>query len=138
MGDPALRSSEMEKIKCISPDETFFIYKTAFSGYVCPVCGQSGFKERPYDDDGSPSFEMCACGFEFGFDDSPLASKEAVNGIKENWQRWRTKVIEKAASNRAELKKLEVNLKNINLRLAFDLIPVEIIEDEPDASGQRR
>ncbi|MBC2600634.1 hypothetical protein [Puniceicoccus vermicola] len=128
----------MKKIKCISPDETFFIYKTAFSGYVCPVCGEAGLKERPYDDDGSPSFEMCTCGFEFGFDDSPLASKEAVNGIKENWKRWRVKVIEEAATNRESLKQLEANLRNINIRLAFDLIPVEIEKDEQDGTGQRR
>lgn len=125
----------MKKIKCISPDETFFIYKTAFSGYVCPVCGEAGLKEPPYDDAGSPSFEMCTCGFEFGFDDSPLASKEAVKGIEENWKRWRAKVIKESATDSAKLKKLEENLSNINIRLAFDLIPVEIEKDEPARGG---
>jgi len=58
-----------------------------------------------------------------------------VNGIKENWKRWRAKVIEEAATNRASLKKLEANLRNINIRLAFDLIPVEIEKDEQQGGG---
>ena len=129
---------QMEKIKCIAPDETLFIFKDDSGSYCCPVCGEPGLQAPPYYDDGSASFEMCSCGFEFGFDDSHLASAEAVKGIKENWKRWRIKVIEEAATSSDKLKKLEANLRNINIRLAFDLIPVEIEKDEQGGAGQRR
>lgn len=39
--------------------------------FICPVCGYDKLSEKPYDDDGNPSYEICSCcGFEFGFDDS--------------------------------------------------------------------
>lgn len=41
-------------------------------GYCyCPVCGEkSKDKEwRPYDIKGHPTYDICSCGFEYGFDD---------------------------------------------------------------------
>ena len=37
----------------------------------CPVCGEkSKDKEwRPYNEEGHPSYDICSCGFEYGFDD---------------------------------------------------------------------
>jgi hypothetical protein len=37
---------------------------------------------------------MGSCGFEFGFDDEPGASKDAVGGVVNNWERWRSKIIQ--------------------------------------------
>ena len=72
----------------------------------------------------SPSFEMCECGFEFGFDDSPLASSEAVEGIEANWIRWRRPLIETATRSPSEFAALEQRLLRIGRRLAFDLLDV--------------
>ena len=125
----------MKKIKCISPDETFFIFGIPPGKYACPICGSLELKHPPYHEDGTASFEMCTCGFEFGFDDCPFASKEAVEGIQANWKRWREKVIRKHSVDSDSLNALEKNLRNINLRLAYDLIPVEIEEDEDDGTN---
>jgi hypothetical protein len=39
-------------------------------GYVCPVCGWPGLRERPFDHELGHSFEVCpCCFFQFGFDD---------------------------------------------------------------------
>ena len=91
--------------------------------YLCPVCGSAEFKEPPYNENGEPSFQMCSCEFEFGFDDSNLATTEAEHGIKRNWERWRLKVIEKNKHSKKQLELLEANLANIGYRLAFDLLP---------------
>jgi len=51
-----------EKIELnISSDEYCF----------CPVCGRKSDdkKWRPYDENGYPSYDICYCGFEYGFDD---------------------------------------------------------------------
>ena len=93
--------------------------------YCCPVCGSPEFDSPPYDEAGSASFQMCTCGFEFGFDDSPLASEEAIEGIQANWKRWRRKVIDKTAKKAESLVNLQSQLKNIQIRLAFDLIDVQ-------------
>lgn len=37
--------------------------------YICPVCGFNDLEESPFDQQGTPSYEICSCcGFEFGFD----------------------------------------------------------------------
>ncbi len=97
--------------------------------YICPVCGSPEFEEPPYDQDGLASFQMCSCGFEYGYDDSNLASKEALENIVPNWDRWRLKVIEKNKCSKSKLQNLERNLKSIGYKLAFDLIPVKIDEN---------
>jgi hypothetical protein len=116
----------MKTIHCVNDaGEYFAILKNEQGTFICPVCGSPEFKEAPYNEDGTASFQMCSCGFEFGFDDSPLASKEAVEGIVNNWDRWRLKVIEKCSHSKQDLEKLENNLDNLGIYLAFDLIPVK-------------
>jgi hypothetical protein len=108
------------------PDgESFLLRRTELGDFCCPVCGRVEFAEPPYYTDGSASFQMCSCGFEFGFDDSPHASPEAVDGIQENWKRWRITLVEAASKSSDELNALEATLANIDIVLAFDLIPVE-------------
>jgi hypothetical protein len=115
----------MKAILCISPDETFKIFQTEGGAFCCPVCGRADLPIAPYNEDGSASFQMCRCGFEFGFDDSPGASAEAVIGVRANWRRWRRKVIDNAAGSPESLSQLERQLANIRVGLAFDLIDVE-------------
>ncbi len=53
----------------------------------CPVCGElSRNKEwRPYDNEGYPSYDICSCGFEYGFDDGGELPYE------KSWQLYREK-----------------------------------------------
>ena len=106
--------------------EHFTIHQNDDGVYLCPICGSAEFDESPYDESGRPSFQMCSCGFEFGFDDSNLASNDALEEIVANWDRWRLKVIDKNKHTKPSLEALENNLKQIGYRLAFDLIPVKI------------
>jgi prolyl-tRNA editing enzyme YbaK/EbsC (Cys-tRNA(Pro) deacylase) len=54
--------------------------------HLCPVCGQPGLYEPPYDARGVGSHEICpCCGFHFGLDDDP--DREA--GIRAWRARWR-------------------------------------------------
>jgi len=115
----------MKTHTCHPPSGEVFVLHQAESGmYLCPVCGREAFVEPPYFDDGSPSFEMCECGFEFGFDDSPDASSEAVEGVELNWIRWRRRLIDTATRSPSELAELERRLYRIGRRLAFDLLDV--------------
>ena len=115
----------MKQQHCVTDEgEHFVIFQNDDGVYLCPVCGSPEFNEPPYYTDGQASFQMCSCGFEFGFDDSALASDEALEGVVPNWDRWRLKVIERNKHSKASLMKLETNLKTIGVRLAFDLIPV--------------
>jgi len=117
----------MKEHHCVTESgEHFIIFQNDADVYLCPVCGSAEFNVPPYDSNGIPSFQMCSCGFEFGFDDSSLASPEALEGIVSNWNRWRLKVIEKNKNNKNSLAKLERNLKQIGYQLSFDLIPVYI------------
>ncbi len=114
----------MKIVRCKNKkNEIFVLFKNPGGLYCCPVCGSPEFTEAPYYEDGSASFQMCSCGFEFGYDDSPLATKEAVEGIKANWDRWRLKMIEHCAQSKSDLENLEKNLKNIGIHLAFNLLP---------------
>ena len=116
----------MKVIRCINKkNENFVLFQNSDDLFCCPVCGSPEFTEAPYYEDGSASFQMCSCGFEFGYDDSPLATKEAVDGIKANWDRWRLNLIEQCAQSTSELESLENNLNNLGITLAFDLLPVK-------------
>jgi hypothetical protein len=128
---------EMKTNSCYHPSGEVFVLHQADTGlWLCPVCGRESFAEPPYADDGSPSFEMCECGFEFGFDDSHLASSEAVEGIEANWIRWRKSLIEASTHSRSEFAVLQQRLHRIGRRLAFDLIDVPIEKTgEQDASS---
>lgn len=117
----------MKEHHCVSQSgEHFIIFQNDQGIYLCPICGSAEFDEPPYHENGSPSSQMCSCGFEFGFDDSSLASNEALEGIVLNWDRWRLKVIDKNKHAKQGLETLEHNLEQIGYRLAFDQIAVKI------------
>ncbi len=105
--------------------EHFTLNENESGEHICPVCGSAELESPAYDSEGLPSFQMCSCGFEYGYDDTPLASSNAVEGIENNWDMWRIKVIKKASYSKSTLTKCETNLKNIGITLAFDLIPVK-------------
>ena len=120
----------MKKLKCYTNDgEEFTIYQTSEGNYCCPVCGEDNFITAPYSEIGEASFDICKCGFQFGYDDSPLATKDAVEGVVANWKRWRRTLIEEAVKSRESLENLEATLRNINIELAFDLIDVDRTEN---------
>ena len=53
--------------------------------YVCPVCNYDGLDQKPYNDRGYGSYEIClCCGFQFGVDDFP----DKEQGIREWRERW--------------------------------------------------
>lgn len=111
---------------CVTAEgEHFLLFQNLYGVYLCPVCGSPEHEEAPYDKNGLASFNMCSCGFEFGFDDSNLASKEAHESVVANWDRWRFKVVERSKLSRESLQELEDNLANIGYQLAFDLTPVK-------------
>ncbi len=61
--------------------------------WACPVCGSVELDAQPYFGDGASSFEMCSCGFEFGFDDDPGASPRANESVQANWTAWRARFL---------------------------------------------
>lgn len=90
------------------------LYQTADGAWCCPVCGSNELHDQPYYVDGGASFEMCnVCGFEFGFDDEPLASGTLIVGIQNNWIHWRQKLLTAAKFNEAKYNTLVEQLKNI-------------------------
>ena len=97
--------------------ETITLFQADEGFWCCPVCGSPEFNDPPYLDEGTPSFEMCSCGFEFGFDDDPGASKEAVDGVVNNWARWRTKIIEATPMSSIRYDRLRTNLRNIGVEI---------------------
>jgi hypothetical protein len=69
------------------------LYQAADGLWACPICGSVELKAQPYFGEGATSFEMCSCGFEFGFDDDPGASSEADEAVQINWSRWRARFL---------------------------------------------
>lgn len=117
----------MKEHWCVNQDgEAFVLFQDEEGLFLCPVCGSAEFDEAPYDENGLASFQMCSCGFEFGYDDTKLAAKDALEGMVLNWDRWRLKVINEKKHNASDLIALEASLKNIGYQLAFDLMPVKI------------
>lgn len=54
--------------------------------YKCPVCNYGGLFEKPYDEDGIGSDEICpCCGFQFGYDDFPEKGRQ-ISQWRENWR----------------------------------------------------
>jgi hypothetical protein len=55
--------------------------------YRCPVCGQPGFSEPPWADQGSASFDICpACGIQFGYNDARADVRDLIH---RKWrERW--------------------------------------------------
>ncbi|NRB81897.1 MAG: hypothetical protein HRU38_25115 [Saccharospirillaceae bacterium] len=117
----------MKKHQCVTNlGEYFILFEYKDGSHICPVCGSPELNSPAYDIDGNPSFQMCSCGFEYGFDDTPSASSRAIDGgIEKNWELWRNKVIKRSSYLSSTLNKCENNLKNIGITLAFDLLPIK-------------
>ncbi len=117
----------MKEHHCVTPDgEYFILFENEIGVHICPVCGSAELDSPAYSSDGLPSFQMCSCEFEYGYDDTPSASTRAIEGgIVKNWEKWRGKIIKKASYLESTLTKCESNLKNIGITLAFDLTPVK-------------
>jgi hypothetical protein len=83
-------------------------------GYCyCPVCGEKSknMDWRPYDSEGHPSYDICSCGFEYGFDDgSEPPYEESWRAYRQKWLADEIKPIFGRRLNRSE--KLE-QLKNL-------------------------
>jgi len=71
------------------------LYRSESGDWACPICGSVELTEQPYYNDGSASFAMCSCGFEFGYDDDPGASAEADRSVTANWVKWRARFLRK-------------------------------------------
>jgi hypothetical protein len=97
--------------------EAFTIYQADKGLWCCPVCGSPELEEPPYLEDGAPSFDICSCGFEFGYDDSPLATSAAVKGVVKNWERWRKKMTDSYPKGSGEYAELKKNLENIGVMI---------------------
>jgi hypothetical protein len=78
-------------------------------------------REPPYFGDGSCSFEMCSCGFEFGFDDDPGASAQADSSVQANWDRWRQRFIGGFREDSGALAVVLSRLEAIGVRLDRDV-----------------
>jgi hypothetical protein len=116
----------MKEHNCVTRNgEHFVLYEDEEGNHICPVCGSAELRAPAYDPDGRPSFQMCSCEFEYGFDDEPSASSRAVEGIVKNWERYRAKVIKRSSYLESTLTQCENNLKNLGIVLSFDLIPVK-------------
>lgn len=92
---------------------TATLFQADSGRWCCPVCGSPELTEQPYFSDASPSFEMCVCGFEFGFDDDPAASRETLPSVQANWEAWRNKVLRYLPAH--ELAAIQVRLANIGV-----------------------
>ncbi len=98
-------------------DGTSALMHEAESGlWACPVCGSVELKQAPYFKDGAASFEMCSCGFEFGFDDHPGASAQAVESVQENWSRWRGRFLMRFRSHPTALAQVVSRLQAIGVQ----------------------
>lgn len=91
------------------------IYQAESGDWACPVCGSVELKQAPYFGDGAASFEMCSCGFEFGFDDDPGASATALSAVQENWARWRIRFLSRFRSHSGALAEVAGRLRAIGV-----------------------
>jgi len=92
---------------------TAFLHQAETGFWICPVCGSPELLNQPYYPEGAASFQMCSCGFEFGFDDDPGASASALPGVQENWSSWRSKLVSQMTAN--QLVQLKSNLATIGV-----------------------
>ena len=91
------------------------LYRSESGSWACPVCGSVELAEQPYYSDGSASFAMCSCGFEFGFDDDPGASAEADPSVAANWIKWRTRFLRKLQPHPQALAQVADRLRAIGV-----------------------
>lgn len=80
--------------------------------YNCPICGYDKLDEKPYDNEGNPSYEICnCCGFEFGFDDA--SEGESFEEFRKKW-----------LDSGAEWFNVKVKPKNWNFKLQLQNINI--------------
>jgi hypothetical protein len=91
------------------------LYRSESGTWACPVCGSVELSEQPYYSDGSASFAMCSCGFEFGFDDDPGASAEADPSVTANWTKWRARFLRKLQPHPQALAQVAERLRAIGV-----------------------
>lgn len=91
------------------------LYQAESGLWACPICGSSELSTAPYFDSGAASFEMCSCGFEFGFDDDPNASSHAVQCVQVNWQRWRTNFLARFVGRPQAMAEVSLRLRAIGV-----------------------
>ncbi len=91
------------------------LFQEAAGSWICPVCGSAELTQAPYFGDGASSFEMCSCGFEFGFDDDPGASRDAVESVQENWALWRRRYVSELRSHPRALAEMVARLNAIGV-----------------------
>jgi predicted RNA-binding Zn-ribbon protein involved in translation (DUF1610 family) len=97
--------------------EALTLYQARNGNWCCPVCGSPELERAPYSETGAASFDMCNCGFEFGFDDDPDASAAALPTVAANIERWRSTVIAQHRSSAEKLAELRDQLASIGVRL---------------------
>ena len=95
--------------------ESLRLHQAEDGRWYCPVCGSPELSQAPYFEDGAASFEMCSCGFEFGFDDDPGASAQALPTVVENWKRWRSKLVERTRGSESKSAELRARLACIGI-----------------------
>lgn len=91
------------------------LYQAESGLWACPICASSELSMAPYFDNGAASFEMCSCGFEFGFDDDPSASSHAVESVQGNWHRWRAKFLARFLGRPQEMTEISLRLRAIGV-----------------------
>ena len=99
-----LRDGSIAKLYCAGPDN-----------WACPICGSIELARQPYYSDGSASFDMCSCGFEFGYDDDPGASVHADPSVQANWSKWRSRFLRKLQSHPKALAQVTERLRAIGV-----------------------
>ncbi len=81
----------------------------------CPVCGEKAKNKewRPYDETGLPSYDICSCGFEYGFDDS---GEPPYEKSWENYrEKWLNNEIDQYFGKRMTKSEKLIQLKNIEI-----------------------
>lgn len=94
---------------------TAYVYQAESGLWACPICGSVELETVPYFGDGATSFEMCSCGFEFGFDDDPGASSEAEDSVQANWARWRRRFLNRFRMHPSALAEVVSRLEAIGV-----------------------
>ena len=99
---------------------TALLYQADGGLWACPVCGSVELETEPYFDGGYASFDMCSCGFEFGYDDDPGASAVANSAVQENWSRWRARFLARLRKRPAAFAEVAKRLEAIGIRVNSD------------------
>ncbi|MEH6631139.1 MAG: methyltransferase domain-containing protein [Halopseudomonas aestusnigri] len=108
----------LPKILTIKTDtgEELTLFQALNSFWCCPACGSAELTQQPYNEKGSATFEICDCMFQIGYDDNPLANEEAIEGIQNNWHRWRRQLLKTYNGQVDKLSKLKAQLSQIGIK----------------------